>query len=145
MLNYEHSSAPDYRIKVSSVWFDGSVSHQQAVLSFVEAHAWSTTFVMAPFAKPLNWPESLRFQALPEDELFATQGVCLCCALKSPLADALRHLFMSALTKQQSKVNQVYILTRSNNTKVLVQTLKHAPFLAHRYRFGEHLCMKPTI
>ena len=104
----------------------------------------SQFIVMAPFERPTGWPEHLRFQALPEDELLAAEGQCLCCALKSPLADLLRRLFMAVLTKKESSVTTVYVATYSRTPDCLVQTLKHAPFLAQRYRFGEYLCANAT-
>lgn len=101
--------------------------------------------VMAPFERPSSWPEHLRFQLLPEDELFsAAEGQCLCCALKSPLADLLRRLFMAVLTKKESSVTKVFVATDSKTPDCLVKTLKHAPFLAQRYRFGEYLCANAT-
>jgi len=84
------------------------------------------TSVMAPFERPTGWPEHLRFQTLPADELLTVEGQCLCCALKSPLADALRRLFMAVLTKKEPKVSIVYIATYSKTPDSLVQTLKHA-------------------
>jgi hypothetical protein len=100
--------------------------------------------VMAPFERPTGWPENLRFQPLPEDELLAPEGQCLCCALKSPLADLLRRLFMAVLTKKESSVALVFVATYSKTPDCLVQTLKHAPFLAQRYRFGGYLCTDAT-
>ena len=104
----------------------------------------SAVVFMAPFERPIDWPEYLRFQPLPEDELTAAEGQCLCCALKSPLADALRRLFMAVLTKKEPKVSVIYVATHSKTPESLIQTLKHAPFLAQRYRFGEYLCVNAT-
>lgn len=118
-----------------------------------EALAWALTvtqpqlslaMVMAPFERPAGWPKNLRFLNLPEDEMAIAEGQCLCCALKSPLAAALRRLFMAVLTKKEPKLSVVYVVTRSKSPESLVQTLKHAPFLAQRYLFGEHLCTNAT-
>ena len=146
--SFQHRSDPttskvDSRIEVNALHILNPESLCIWALEVNQTLA-SQSIVIAPFERPTGWPEHLRFQALPEDELLAAEGQCLCCALKSPLADLLRRLFMAVLTKKESSVMTVYVATYSKTPDCLVQTLKHAPFLAQRYRFGEYLCMNAT-
>jgi hypothetical protein len=133
----------DHRIEVNALQTHSPAEICAWVQSLTEKEA-RAMVIMAPFEHPKAWPKYLRFKNLPEDELFTAEGQCLCCALKSPLADMLRRLFMSVLTKQEPQVSVVYILTQAKTPLSLLQTLKHAPFLAQRYRFGAFLCMNAT-
>jgi hypothetical protein len=136
-------SRQDNRIEVNVLQTQSPAEIYAWVQSFTEKEA-RARVIMAPFEHPLDFPKHLRFKNLPDDELFTAQGQCLCCALKSPLADSLRSLFMMVLTKQEPKVSAVYVLTQAKKSDLLLQTLKHAPFLAQRYRFGVFLCMNAT-
>jgi len=60
---------------------------------------------------------------------------CLCCGMRSGLGDALRDLFLRALSKKTPSVDRVIVETNSIDPQSLKFTLKHAPFLGQRYIF----------
>ncbi|MFZ4711587.1 MAG: GTP-binding protein [Zwartia sp.] len=60
---------------------------------------------------------------------------CLCCGLNSGLGDALRSLFLRALTKRTKPIDRVFIDATSLAVERIVFTLKHAPFLGQRYLY----------
>ena len=80
-----------------------------------------------------------------------SESGCLCCGMRSELGDALRDLFLRALTKKTPPVDRVVIEANSNDPSPLKFTLKHAPFLGQRYVFQSafllldvtQLCVKP--
>lgn len=92
-------------------------------------------------SEPLSgaWPHELRVTVVATDELNQTQG-CLCCAIKSELAAALSKLFLRLLRREEPPVSLVLIVTQAQDSSVLQQSLKHAPFLGQRYRLlaGTH-------
>lgn len=58
---------------------------------------------------------------------------CLCCGLNSGLGDALRSLFLRVLTKRAKPIDRVIIDAAGLSVEQIAFTLKHAPFLGHRY------------
>lgn len=58
---------------------------------------------------------------------------CLCCGIRSGLGDALRQLFLDALTKRRSVPSRVLIMGNGEDAQAIAQTVRHAPFLAQRY------------
>lgn len=58
---------------------------------------------------------------------------CLCCGIRSGLGDALRQLFIDALTKRRPVPSRVMILGDGEVAQAITQTVRHAPFLAQRY------------
>lgn len=157
------SSRPNTRIRVHAIaipdaWLEGSVDAQalrQSVVGFMAPQRLNQAVMMTackplltafeaavhPQIEPLG---HLRCVALARDELYENKGACLCCTLNTPLADALRQLFMAVLTKKQPKVTDVYVVTQAHDEAVLSQslkqTLRHAPFLGQRYQFGQYFC-----
>ena len=61
---------------------------------------------------------------------------CLCCGMRSELGDALRDVFLRALTKKSPPVERVIIEANTSDPGALKFTLKHAPFLGQRYFFA---------
>jgi len=82
-----------------------------------------------------SWPDGLRFIPVPSDELALANG-CLCCSMRSELASALSQLFLQVLRRQTHPVRLVIIVTTAADASALVETLRHAPFLAQRYRLA---------
>jgi G3E family GTPase len=64
-----------------------------------------------------------------------TEDGCLCCGMRSGLGDALRDLFLRALSKKIPPVARVVIEADTIDPGPLKFTLKHAPFLGQRYVF----------
>lgn len=60
---------------------------------------------------------------------------CLCCGMRSGLGDALRDLFLRALTKKIPRLERVFIETNLMDPQSVKFTLRHAPFLGQRYAF----------
>ncbi len=58
---------------------------------------------------------------------------CLCCGLRSGLGDALRSVFLSALTTRSERLERVLIDASGISRQQLEQTLKHTPFLGQRF------------
>ena len=58
---------------------------------------------------------------------------CLCCGLRSGLGDALRSIFLSALSARGERLERGLIDSGSIRTEQLQQTLKHTPFLGQRF------------
>ena len=65
----------------------------------------------------------------------ASDSGCLCCGMRSELGDALRDLFLRALTKKIPPVERVIIEANISDPGSLKFTLRHAPFLGQRYVF----------
>ncbi len=63
----------------------------------------------------------------------AVDGDCLCCGLRSGLGDALRSIFLSALSARAAPLERVLIDANAVRAEQLGQTLKHTPFLGQRY------------
>ena len=80
-----------------------------------------------------NWPDGLRFEAVPSDEIVTANG-CLCCSLRSELARSLSRLFLQLLRREVKPVRLVIVVTSAADVAPLFETLRHAPFLAQRYR-----------
>ena len=66
----------------------------------------------------------------------ASDSGCLCCGMRSELGDALRDVFLRALTKKSPPVARVIIEANTSDPESLKFTLKHAPFLGQRYVFA---------
>ena len=58
---------------------------------------------------------------------------CLCCGLRSGLGDALRSIFLSALSVRGERLERGLIDSGSIRAEQLQQTLKHTPFLGQRF------------
>ncbi len=58
---------------------------------------------------------------------------CLCCGLRSGLGDALRSVFLGALSTRAERLERVLIDANAVRAEQLGQTLKHTPFLGQRY------------
>ena len=76
--------------------------------------------------------KALRLQRLASVREVSDSG-CLCCGMRSGLGDALRDLFLRALTKKIPPVDRVIIEANISDPGPLKFTLKHAPFLGQRY------------
>ena len=63
----------------------------------------------------------------------AIEGDCLCCGLGSGLGDALRSIFLSALSSRGERLERVLIDTDTIRVEQLRQTLRHTPFLGQRF------------
>jgi hypothetical protein len=63
----------------------------------------------------------------------ANEGDCLCCGLGSGLGDALRRIFLSALSSRGERLERVLIDTDTIRVEQLRQTLRHTPFLGQRF------------
>ena len=75
-----------------------------------------------------------RTQQLPALGPLTDDG-CLCCGMRSGLGDALRELFLRALTRKIPPVARVIIEADTIDPSPLKFTLRHAPFLGQRYVF----------
>ena len=78
-----------------------------------------------------NSERVLRLASLRE----SSDSGCFCCGMRSGLGDALRDLFLRALSKKISTVDRVIIEANLLDPESLKFTLKHAPFLGQRYVF----------
>ena len=58
---------------------------------------------------------------------------CLCCGIRSGVGDALRDLFLKALSRRVAAVGRVMIESPAPDSAALRFTLRHAPFLGQRY------------
>jgi hypothetical protein len=58
---------------------------------------------------------------------------CLCCGLRSGLGDALRSIFLNALSARGERLERGLIDAGSIRAEQLQQTLKHTPFLGQRF------------
>jgi hypothetical protein len=58
---------------------------------------------------------------------------CLCCGLRSGLGDALRSIFLSALSARGERLERGLIDAGNIRAEQLQQTLKHTPFLGQRF------------
>jgi hypothetical protein len=58
---------------------------------------------------------------------------CLCCGLRSGLGDALRSIFLSALSARGERLERGLIDSGNIRAEQLQQTLKHTPFLGQRF------------
>ena len=63
----------------------------------------------------------------------AIEGDCLCCGLGSGLGDALRSIFLSALSARGERLERGLIDAGNIRAEQLQQTLKHTPFLGQRF------------
>ena len=64
---------------------------------------------------------------------------CLCCGIRSGVGDALRDLFLKALSRRVPPVVRVMIESATTDSAALRFTLRHAPFLGQRYRLAATL------
>ncbi len=71
----------------------------------------------------------------------ASDSGCLCCGMRSGLGDALRDLFLRALSKKIPPVARVIIEANITDPGPLKFTLKHAPFLGQRYVFDSTILL----
>lgn len=58
---------------------------------------------------------------------------CLCCGLRSGLGDALRSIFLSALSTRAEPLERVLIDACAIRREQLGRTLRHTPFLGQRF------------
>jgi G3E family GTPase len=71
----------------------------------------------------------------------ASDSGCLCCGMRSELGDALRDIFLRALSKKSPPVARVIIEANTSDPGSLKFTLKHAPFLGQRYVFASTILL----
>lgn len=83
-----------------------------------------------------------RFKQVQSDELVQAQG-CLCCSLRSELAQVLSQMFLQVLRREIPAVRLVVIVTDATDAEPLRQTLRHAPFLGQRYRLAAGHRLQP--
>lgn len=88
--------------------------------------------VLTASADALECHDYARVQRLPSLGQ-PTEDGCLCCGMRSGLGDALRDLFLRALSKKIPPVARVVIEADTIDPGPLKFTLKHAPFLGQRY------------
>lgn len=86
-----------------------------------------------------------RFKQVQSDELVQAQG-CLCCSMRSELAQVLSQIFLQVLRREVPVVRLIVVITTAGDANPLGQTLRHAPFLSQRYRLAasHHLPIKST-
>jgi G3E family GTPase len=77
----------------------------------------------------LDYP---RIEHIPALEDISDAG-CLCCGLRSGLGDALRGIFLAALSRRHAQVDRVIIEAGCTNPAPLKLALRHTPFLGQRY------------
>lgn len=91
--------------------------------------------VILSASEDLHTPHTaLRLQRLASVREVSDSG-CLCCGMRSGLGDALRDLFLRALTRKIPPVDRVIIEANISDPGPLKFTLRHAPFLGQRYVF----------
>ena len=66
---------------------------------------------------------------------------CLCCGMRSGVGDALRDLFLKALSRRVPPVRRVIIESGAPDSAALRFTLRHAPFLGQRYTLAASLLL----
>lgn len=91
----------------------------------------------APGAMPLAHPRSIVVAGTDPDPATG----CLCCGMRSGVGDALRDLFLKALSRRVPPVRQVIIESGAPDSAALGFTLRHAPFLGQRYTLASSLLL----
>lgn len=134
------SQNPDSRIAVIGAFGGGLVALVDLLLRSTDAMQRRDVVIFAAEARPVQWPAELRLVSLESDEL-ATQEGCLCCSWRSELPAKLGQLFLDVLRRKQSVVKAVVVVSSSGNVDILQQTLRHAPFLAQRFRLAYGLLL----
>ncbi|MCD8537054.1 MAG: hypothetical protein LRY56_05995 [Burkholderiaceae bacterium] len=132
------SNNTDRRIPVVVLLGATAKQASELVLRKLSARELSRLVVFVNGPVRCVWPEGLRYRSTEFDELVGSQG-CLCCAMRSELASALSQLFFGVLRRQEPAVGCVLIVTQAVDASVLAESLKHAPFLAQRYRLTASL------
>jgi hypothetical protein len=123
----------DPRISVVP-WLGASLdaAFKRFVTSWPEAQ-FAQTVIFAPMSQPATCPAHLRWVQVASDELAGDQA-CLCCSLKSELAQQLSQLFFAVLGRKVPMVSAVVVLSGALDATALEATLRHAPFISQRYR-----------
>jgi len=133
-----HQGREDRRIPVL-VMLQCSLASASSALSTALAGMGSITFddliLISSEAADANGLMPPRFKQVETDELVQAQG-CLCCSMRSELAQVLSQMFLQVLRREIPAVRLVVIVTDANDAKPLEQTLRHAPFLGQRYRLA---------
>ncbi len=132
----------DPRIPVVGILGSSLLDAMGIIVSQISVSALAEMIVVCDQPKPQAWPAELRLLSLRQDELLlARDRSCLCCGLNSELASELSRLFFDVLQRKVPGVKTVVVVSRAVVGDVLAQTLKHAPFLAQRYRLA--YCLPP--
>jgi len=89
--------------------------------------------------------DHVRQQRIPKLDAVSESG-CLCCGMRGALGDALRNLFLGALSKRIAPIDRVIIEADISDPTTLKFTLRHAPFLGQRYVYqGTFLVLDVSI
>lgn len=134
------SENADSRIAVIGAFGGGLVAFIDRMLLKTDAMQRRNVVVLSAEARPAQWPTELRLVSLESDELATHEG-CLCCSWRSELPAKLGQLFLDVLRRKQSVVKAVVVVSSSGNVDILQQTLRHAPFLAQRFRLAYGLLL----
>ena len=132
------SKKSDGRIAVDVMlghWGDPIV--QALVQNLFETPAFDGCVFVTDMAMPIALPSNPAAQSIIQLGAGALSPVdaegCLCCGIRSGLGDALRQLFLDALSKRRPVPSRVLILGDGEDAQAITQTVRHAPFLAQRY------------
>ena len=140
-----HQGREDRRIPVL-VLLQGSLADACSALSASLASMASITFddlILISSESPDTYGLAPpRFEQVQSDELVQAQG-CLCCSLRSELAQVLSQIFLRVLRREIPAVRLVVIVSTATDADPLRQTLRHAPFLGQRYRLAASHCLPP--
>ena len=93
----------------------------------------------APGAMPLAHARSIVVAGTDPDPDPAIG--CLCCGMRSGVGDALRDLFLKALSRRVPPVRRVMIESGAPDSAAIRFTLRHAPFLGQRYALAVSLLL----
>ena len=93
--------------------------------------------VTAPGAMSLAHPRSIAVAGTDPDPATG----CLCCGMRSGVGDALRDLFLKALSRRVPPVRRVMIESGAPDSAAIRFTLRHAPFLGQRYALAVSLLL----
>ncbi len=95
----------------------------------------------APGAMPLAHARSIVVAGTdPDPDPDPARG-CLCCGMRSGVGDALRDLFLKALSRRVPPVRRVMIESGAPDSAAIRFTLRHAPFLGQRYALAASLLL----
>lgn len=65
-----------------------------------------------------------------------SEGSCFCCGLNSGLGNTLSELFLTSLSKKSVGLSGVVLVLQQANIPAIKLSLRHAPFLAQRFRLA---------
>ena len=91
----------------------------------------------APGAMALAYPRNIVVAGMDPDPATG----CLWCGMRSGVGDALRDLFLKALSRRVPPVRRVIIESGTPDSAALRFTLRHAPFLGQRYTLAGSLLL----